>query len=117
MQSDNDHELRRGLVHRVAFHGWLGRSIFAAGALGASLAVGACGSSASPTILNTEKVEQAIQHSALAQRGEHAQVSCPSGVHQTKGLVFACTAVVGHSSTQFVVTELNGSGDVRYAGR
>jgi len=26
MQSDNDHELRRGLVHRVAFHGWLGRS-------------------------------------------------------------------------------------------
>lgn len=68
-------------------------------------------------ILNTEKVEQAIQHSALAQRGERAQVTCPASVHQAKGLVFTCTAVVGRTSTQFVVTELNPSGDVHYAGQ
>lgn len=68
-------------------------------------------------ILNTKKVEQAIQHSALTQRGERAQVTCPASVHQAKGLVFTCTAAVGPTSTQFVVTELNASGDVYYAGR
>jgi hypothetical protein len=89
-----------------------------AGALvAASLAVGACGSSESPTILNTEKVERAIERSSLAQRGAHAVVTCPSGVHQKQGLVFSCTAVVRRDSTQFVVTELDGSGHVRYEGR
>ncbi len=120
MQSHQDHMPRGGSLPSAARHGWLGRSMFAIAVLGASLGIGACGSSgsaASPTILNTEKVELAIQHSALAQRGERAQVTCPSGVHQTKGLVFACTAVVGRTSTQFVVTELNGSGDVHYTGR
>jgi Domain of unknown function (DUF4333) len=92
-------------------------SNLAAAILMASLAVAACGSSSSPTILNTEKVERAIERSALAQRGERAAVSCPSGVHQTKGLVFACTAVVGRATTRFVVTELNGSGDVHYVAR
>ena len=92
------------------------RSFVAGGLVAASLALSACGgSSASPTILNTEKVERAIEHSSLAQRGAHAQVSCPSGVHQKKGLVFACTAVVNRSSTRFVVTELDASGHVRYA--
>jgi hypothetical protein len=83
----------------------------------ASLAVTACGSSKPPTILNTEKVERAIEQSSLAQRGAHAQVSCPSGVHQKKGLVFSCTAVVKRASTRFVVTELNGSGHVHYEAR
>jgi hypothetical protein len=50
----------------------------------------------------------------LAQRGEHAQVTCPSEVHQQKGLVFLCTAVVGRYRTPFVVTELDGAGDVHY---
>ena len=89
-----------------------------AGALvAASLALTACGSSESPTILNTEKVERAIERSSLAQRGTHAQVSCPSGVHQKKGLAFSCTAVVKRDSTRFVVTELDGSGHVRYEAR
>jgi hypothetical protein len=83
----------------------------------ASLAVSACGSSESPTIVDTEKVERAIESSSLAQRGQHARVSCPSGVHQTKGLVFYCTAVVGGHSTRFVVTQLDESGRVQYEAR
>jgi hypothetical protein len=82
-----------------------------------SLAVTACGSSKPPTILNTEKVERAIEQSSLTQRGKHAQVSCPSGVRQKKGLVFSCTAVVKRASTRFAVTELDGSGHVHYEAR
>jgi hypothetical protein len=83
----------------------------------ASLAFSACGSSKPPTILNTEKVERAIEHSTLAQRGQHAAVSCPSGVHQKRGLVFACTALVKRDRTRFMVTELDGSGRVHYEAR
>jgi hypothetical protein len=83
----------------------------------ASLAVTACGSPRSPVILNTEKIERAIEHSSLAQRGTKAQVSCPSGVHQEKGLVFGCVAVVKRDTTRFVVTQLDGSGRVHYEAR
>jgi Domain of unknown function (DUF4333) len=93
---------------------WLGSSLVAAVLVAASLAFTACGSSGAPTILNTEKIERAIEHSSLAQRGKHAQVSCPSGVDQKKGLVFSCTAVVARDSTRFVVTELDGFGHVHY---
>jgi hypothetical protein len=97
---------------------WLGRSLTVAALAAASLAVSACGgSSAAPTILNTEKLERAIESSSLAQRGQHAQVSCPSGVHQKKGLGFSCTAVVGRASTRFAVTQLDGSGRVHYAAK
>jgi hypothetical protein len=89
-----------------------------AGALvAASLGVAGCGSSRSPTILNTEKIERAIERSSLAQRGKYAQVSCPSGVHQEKGLVFSCIAVAGGGSTRFAVTQLDGSGRVHYEAR
>jgi hypothetical protein len=89
----------------------------------ASLTVTACASSGpptvlkTPTILNTEKIERAIEQSSFVQRGKRAQVSCPSGVHQKKGLVFSCTAVVKRDSTRFVVTELDGAGHVRYEAR
>jgi uncharacterized protein DUF4333 len=66
------------------------------------------------TILNTEKIERSIEESSLAQRGERAQVSCPSGVHQEQGRTFDCTAVVGSTSTRFVVTQLDASGQVHY---
>ena len=80
--------------------------------------IAACGSSeSSHTILNTEKIERAIEQSSLAQRGVHAQVSCPTGVHQQRGLVFTCTAIAGRSRTPFVVTEVNGSGQVHYQAR
>lgn len=85
--------------------------------IAASLAVGACGSSEPPTILNTEKIERAIEQSSLAQRGQRPRVSCPSGVHQKKGLAFSCTALVKGASTRFAVTQLDGSGQVRYEGR
>jgi hypothetical protein len=97
---------------------WSGRSLAAGAFAAATLAVTACGgSSGSPTVVNTEKVERAIEQSSLAQRGQHPRVTCPSGVHQAKGLVFACTAVVGRTSTRFVVTELDGSGRVHYEAR
>lgn len=107
----------------AVFSRWLGRSFVAGVFVAASLTVAACGSSGPPTtlktatILNTEKIERAIEHSSLAQRGKHAQVSCPSGVHQKKGLVFSCTAVVKRDSTRFVVTELDGAGHVHYEAR
>jgi hypothetical protein len=45
------------------------------------------------------------------------QASCPSGVHQKKGLVFSCTAVAKRGSTRFLVTTLDASGRVRYEAR
>jgi hypothetical protein len=86
---------------------------------GVLLATGCGGSSDSgpTTILDTEKVERAIEQSSLAQRGQEAHVTCPSGVHQSKGLVFSCTALVGKASTTFEVKQLDGSGRVHYAAR
>jgi hypothetical protein len=83
----------------------------------ASFALTACGSTGPTTILNTEKVERAIEHSSLTQRGIHTQVSCPSGVHQQKGLYFSCEALANRGSTRFLVTELDGSGHVSYTAR
>lgn len=96
---------------------WLVGSIFAGLLAAASLALAAGGSSGSPTVLNTASIERAIEQSSLAQRGIHAEVNCPSGVQQKQGLVFACVAVVDRNATRFVVTELDGRGDVHYAAR
>jgi hypothetical protein len=82
--------------------------------VGFSLVLAACGSSESPTTLNTEKIERAIAQSSFAQRGQRARVSCPSEVPQIKGLKFSCRAVVGSVSTRFVVVEQDGSGHVHY---
>lgn len=83
-----------------------------------SLAVTACGKSdAPPTILDTEKVERAIEQSIASQRGKNARVSCPSGVHQKKGLEFSCSAVVKRTSTRFVVTQRDDAGQVHYEAR
>jgi hypothetical protein len=117
MQLGHDHDSTTSPKRPGVASRWLGRSLLAGGLVAASLAATACGSSGAPTILNTEKVERAIEQSSLAQRGKHAQVSCPAGVHQTKGLVFSCTAVVGRGSTRFVVTQLNGAGRVHYEAR
>ncbi|HEY1537802.1 MAG TPA: hypothetical protein VGF63_00285 [Solirubrobacteraceae bacterium] len=90
------------------------RALVPGGLVAVTLAVAACGSTSSPTILNTEKVERAIEASSLAQRHKHVHVSCPSGVHQKKGLVFACVTLSPHGTTRFVVTELDGAGHVHY---
>lgn len=91
----------------------------AAALVAAGLALTACGGSSdeAPTILNTEKVERAIERSSLVQRGKRAVVSCPSGVHQKKDLKFACTAVVKGNSTRFDVTQVDGAGNVHYKAR
>jgi hypothetical protein len=96
---------------------WLSRRLVGGVLVAASLGVTGCGSSEPPTILNTEKVERAIEQSSLAQRGKHAQVSCPAGVHQKKGLVFSCTALVKQTTTRFMVTQLDGSGQVHFEAR
>lgn len=82
--------------------------------VGSSLVLAACGSTESIATLNTGKIERAIAQSSLAQRGQHAQVSCPSTVPQMEGLKFSCTAVVGSVSTRFVVVEQDESGHVHY---
>jgi|GEM_PF-1893945 len=93
------------------------RGLAATALVAASLAVSACGSSSAPTILNTEKVEQAIEASSLAQRGQQATVSCPAGIQQKKGVTFSCTAVVNGTSTRFTVNQLDDSGHVHYEAR
>jgi len=97
----------------------LGRAAAAGLLVAASLTVVACGKTETKTatILNTEKVERAIERSVAAQRGKTASVSCPSGVHQKKGLVFSCTALVKKVSTRFVVTQQDAAGQVRYVAR
>jgi len=84
---------------------------------GAGLLLAACGSSESIATLNSGKIERAIARSSLAQRGQHALVTCPSAVPQEEGLKFSCTAVVGSISTRFVVVEQDDSGHVRYEAR
>ena len=109
MSSINDANPRIGRLRKWTLAG---------GLLAAGLAVAACGSSPPAlTILNTEKVERAIDKSILAQRGQRADVSCPSGVHQKAGLVFACTAVVKGKATRFVVTQRDAAGNVHYEAR
>ncbi len=95
--------------------GQVGASVLAAAALGLC----ACGSSAQdrPRILDTEKVERAIERSSWSQRGRLPRVSCPAGVEQREGVVFACTATVAGEVTRFVVTELDGDGRVHYEAR
>ena len=84
----------------------------------ATVGLSACGSDAqAPVILNTERVERAIERSSLAQRDKRVRVSCPSGVHQKKGLTFSCTTLGPRPTTRFAVTELNGSGRVHYEAR
>jgi hypothetical protein len=95
--------------------------------LKAALIVGAatlagCGGSTktvtvSRVILDTEKVERSIEQSILAQRHFRAVVSCPSGVHQGKGLTFECVATLANGrKTRFRVSQRDGRGAVTYVG-
>ena len=93
------------------------RSVNAGALVTAALLVTACGSSGSPTALNTGRIERAIAQSSLVQRGLHAEVSCPSDVRVERGAVFSCRAVVGHTTTRFAVTQTDDAGHVRYEGQ
>lgn len=91
------------------------RLLVASSLAAASVSLVACGgSSPAPLILNTETIERSIEHTSLIERHKHVNVSCPSGVHQQKGLVFACTAVAKGGTARFIVTETDGEGRVHY---
>jgi hypothetical protein len=116
MRPSNDTDRFIGPERSAAPRRQFGLPIVAGTLVAASLALAACGSSGSTTTatLNTEKVEQAIAQSSLQQRGQNAEVICPSDVPQVQGLEFSCTAKVGQVSTKFVVVQQNGSGHVHY---
>ena len=95
--------------------------VLVAAVVGLAVGVGigllaAGGGSATVTILNTEKVERAIEQSILAQKNLRANVSCPSGVHQKKGISFFCTASLRTGQAPFRVTEVDDAGNVTYVG-
>ena len=83
----------------------------------ACVAVAGCGESAPPTVVDGAKIERAIAKSSLEQRGLKARVTCPRNVPQKKGRSFSCTAVVGHTTTRFEVTQTDGHGHVHYEAR
>jgi hypothetical protein len=77
----------------------------------------ACGGSDSnKKILDTERVERAIEASILEKRQLRAQVSCPSGTEQKKGITFRCAATYKGGSNPFVVTEDDDKGAVHWEG-
>ena len=83
-----------------------------AAALLAAVCVSACG--ASVQNLNSVTVERAIAKSILRQHGVYATVACPSHVPQKTGHVFACDARLDVGTYPVAVTEIDGSGKVRY---
>jgi hypothetical protein len=108
------HDRNSSSSRRRAPMKWLRRGALVGGLLAVTATISACGGSDDPTILNTEKVERAIEASSLAQRHKRVHVSCPAGVHQKKGLVFNCTTLSTGRKTRFVVTELDDAGRVHY---
>lgn len=83
------------------------------------VAFAGCGSSKPKpvTILNTETVERSIEQSIKTQRHLRSHVTCPSGVHQQKDLVFVCSAALqGGGTTQFRVRQTDDKGHVTYLG-
>jgi hypothetical protein len=91
-------------------------------ALAAALTVlaGCGGSDAAPdpvVILDTKKVERAIEDSIRSARSITADVDCPSGVHQGEGLTFRCAAKTRRGTTVFVVEQMDDKGSVEYTAR
>jgi hypothetical protein len=75
-----------------------------------------CGGSSDKKILDTERVERAIEQSVFQKRHLRAQVSCPSGTEQKKGVTFRCTATYRGGSNPFDVTVDSDGGAVHYVG-
>jgi hypothetical protein len=85
-------------------------------ALLAAAGLAGCGSE-KPKILDTERIERAIEKRIYdTRRRLRSDVSCPSGVEQKKGKVFRCTAVYAGGRTTFVVTQDDDKGSVHYRG-
>ena len=86
-------------------------------AIAGALLMAGCGSSEAVTILDTQKVEFAIEQSIMSQRNQVADVACPSGVHQDEAVEFSCIATVGSQDTRFAVTQTDDAGNVHYEAR
>ena len=82
----------------------------------AALALSGCGGSDKPKILDTERVERAIERSILQKRKIPAMVTCPSGIEREKGKKFRCLATYKDGRTPFLVTQTDDRGAVRYVG-
>lgn len=100
------------------------RRHFRTPAVAVSLALGlllsGCGDDepAMQRILDTERVERAIERSVDEQRSVEVDVSCPSGVPQKANWEFTCTATDRKGkTTPFAVKETDGDGHVHYEAR
>ena len=76
----------------------------------------ACGGESKQKILDTERIERAIEKRVLDTRHLRTTVSCPSGVPQKKGRVFRCTAAYSGGRTTFEVRQDDDKGSVHYKG-
>lgn len=85
-------------------------------AVAAALALSGCGGSDKPKILDTERVERAIEQSILQKRKLQSMVTCPSGIERKKGKKFRCLATYKGGRTPFLVTQTDDRGAVRYVG-
>ena len=79
-----------------------------------AVAAGLWDRKSSPVILNTERVERAIENSISAQRHLVSTVSCPVNIVQKTGAVFTCQATVRGRVFPVVVTETDSVGHVTY---
>jgi hypothetical protein len=79
-----------------------------------ALAAGLWDRKSSPVILNTERVERAIESSIAQQRHLASSVSCPVNIVQKAGVVFSCQATVRGRVFPVVVTQTDSSGHVTY---
>lgn len=68
-------------------------------------------------VLDIAKAKRAIEQSIRSQRHLPSTVSCPAEVIQRAGIAFTCTATVNGRSYPFAVSEVDGSGRIRYEGR
>jgi hypothetical protein len=76
----------------------------------------ACGGGSPKVILNTERVERAIEASIKTQRHLTAAVTCPVPIVQKKGNNFTCFATVNGKRYPFRVTQTDDKGHVTYVG-
>ena len=69
---------------------------------------------AAPRQLDTARVERAIAADIKQQRGVRATVSCPTGIRQSTGVNFVCTAQTADGATPFAVVQKDDAGQVSY---
>jgi hypothetical protein len=68
-------------------------------------------------VLDSAKVESAIEHTIEAKTHKQATVQCPSGIPRQSGLPFICTATTAGGATDFRVDQSDSDGHVTYRAR